>query len=84
MPTSSNSTYDDWVKQGTPVILSAWLKNGTTAGPWANTALVCVTANQVVTGSRVPSAGGRMEVEGWMLWVAGGIVGVVLGLGVGA
>ncbi|MCJ1243414.1 hypothetical protein MMC30_000611 [Trapelia coarctata] len=58
-PSSSNSTYDTWLKQATPVILTAWLKNGSGSSAWADTRVVCLSAGNVAAGSRVPSAAGR-------------------------
>ncbi|MCJ1431931.1 hypothetical protein MMC27_001287 [Xylographa pallens] len=76
-PASDTATYDIWVKQATPLILTAWLKNGTGPEGWADTRLVCSTPDEVVKGSQVVSGGGR-TVGRWGGW---GVV--LLGVGVG-
>ncbi|RDW84687.1 hypothetical protein BP6252_02277 [Coleophoma cylindrospora] len=56
------TSYDAAIEYPTPLIVAAWLKattNSSTSGPvmsgangWADTRLLCVTANQSVAGSR--------------------------------
>ena len=54
---SNFTTYDTWAKQATPVILTAFNKNVTTESPrWADTKLLCLTASNVTTGSRIPTS----------------------------
>ncbi|MCJ1315186.1 hypothetical protein MMC15_000502 [Xylographa vitiligo] len=79
-PATDTATYDIWVKQATPLVLTAWLKNGTGPEGWADTRLVCSTPDVVVRGSRVVSGGGR-TVGRWGRW---GAVLVGVGLGWGA
>ncbi|MCJ1414641.1 hypothetical protein MMC32_000968 [Xylographa parallela] len=79
-PASDTATYDIWVKQATPLLLTAWLKNGTGPEGWADTRLVCSTPDEVVAGSRVVSGGGR-TVGRWGGW---GVVLLGVGLGWGA
>jgi hypothetical protein len=58
------TAYDRFVSQATPVILTVWMKNGSTglAGPWADTRLACVTANKIQGGSK--NAAGATVSEG--------------------
>ncbi|MCJ1390076.1 hypothetical protein MMC18_002934 [Xylographa bjoerkii] len=75
-PASNTATYDTWVKQATPLIITAWLKNGTGPEAWSDTRLVCSTPDDVVKGSRVVSGSGR-TVGRWGGWgvVVLGMVG---------
>lgn len=51
------TTYDAWSKQATLVILTAFNKDVTTKSPrWADTKLLCLTARNVTTGSRIPTS----------------------------
>ncbi|MCJ1476656.1 hypothetical protein MMC13_005324 [Lambiella insularis] len=76
-PAGSVATYDTWVGRATPLLITAWLKNGTGPEVWSDTRLVCVTAGDVLVGSRVPSGAGRVEMGARRGWIVG------LGLGVG-
>ncbi|RDW78459.1 hypothetical protein BP5796_06311 [Coleophoma crateriformis] len=49
------TSYDAAIQYPTPLIVAAWLKattNTSGAGGWADTRLLCVTANQSLAGSR--------------------------------
>lgn len=76
-PSSSNATYDTWLKQATPIILTAWLKNGSGPEAWADTRVVCLSPGNVVAGSRVPSAA-RRSISGAMGIAIWGLVGAVI------
>lgn len=54
---SNFTAYDTWAKQATLVILTAFNKNVTTEPPrWADTKLLCLTASNITTGSRIPTS----------------------------
>ncbi|MCJ1405260.1 hypothetical protein MMC11_008487 [Xylographa trunciseda] len=72
-PASNTATYDTWVKQATPLVITAWLKNGTGPEGWSDTRLVCSTPDNVAKGSRVVSGSGRTAGRwgGWGVVVLG-------------
>ncbi|MCJ1377731.1 hypothetical protein MMC17_000827 [Xylographa soralifera] len=78
-PASDTATYDVWVKQATPLVITAWLKNGTGPESWADTRLVCSTPDEVAKGSQVVSGCGRTVGA----WGGKGVVVVVLGIMLG-
>jgi len=55
-PLTNYTTYDAWVKQATPLVLTAFTKNVTEQTPrWGATQLVCLTPEVIASGSRAPA-----------------------------
>ena len=82
-PLSNYTTYDSWVKQATPLFLAAFTKNVTDQTPrWGATNLLCLTANDVNSGSRIPTTSGvvRNVVVGKMV-MGFTVLGILAGLG---
>ncbi len=74
-----------WVKRATPLLLIAFNKNVTAESPrWAETRLLCLTARNITSGSRVPTSGVALHQETkWKvllmagLWVSLGAIGLL-------
>lgn len=82
-PLTNYTTYDAWVRRATPLILTAFTKNITKQTPrWADTRLVCLTAKDVTSGSRVPvSNGGRNSGGRREMVLAVGVSGLAAAMG---
>ena len=79
-PVSNFTTYDTFVKQATPLVLLAFTKNITDQTPrWGTSSLVCLTANHVASGSRIPaSSGASQSISVWSNYAV--LLSAVLGL----
>src|SRR6266536_1528636 len=50
------TAYNSFTKRANPLLLAVWSKNGTGRDAWADTRLVCPSANQIAPGSKASAA----------------------------
>jgi hypothetical protein len=75
VPDGNYTSYDEYTKLITPMIMTMWPKNSTN-GWEPDTRIFCVTANEIETGSRVPSSAMSIQ-PAWSSLKAAGLMAVI-------
>jgi hypothetical protein len=69
------TAYNSFTKRANPLLLAVWSKNGTGSNAWADTLLVCPSANQIVPGSK--ASAGVVGTQCWNVASVGLIAAVI-------